>query len=176
MFFYHRLTSCSMNCQRRMTCFVLFRSLLRRAKQIPAVPLHFVSMSLSMCHMICCNWMSCKINSESWKRRTLLCDRRYIRLKVYTIYAEYEINQDILKLHHLGFSWSFMIVLCNCPTSFGFLCYLLSLESSSSPLSMPLGCMKEDGNICKYLEKCLDPLDSQTFAVCFDKNLTALTG
>lgn len=110
IFFCHRLTSCSMNCQRRMTCFVLFRLLLRRVKQIPAVPHHFVSMSLSMYHMICCSWMSCKINSESWKRRTLLSDQRYIRLTVYTLYAGYKINQDgWLKnpagLKNLGFSW-----------------------------------------------------------------------
>lgn len=88
-----RLTNCSMNCQRRMTCFVLFPSLLRRVRQIPAVPHHCVSTSLSMSPMIHCSWMSCRINSESWRRKTWLCDPRYIRPMVCAVCAGYETNQ-----------------------------------------------------------------------------------
>lgn len=143
-----RLTNCSMNCQRRMTCFVLFPSLLRRVRQIPAVPHHCVSTSLSMSPMIHCSWMSCRINSESWRRKTWLCDPRYIRPMVCAVCAGYETNQGAQNPAS-GFLLKHMAILCHCipiiskhfpsmPTSFCFLRSSLSPEFSSSLFSVQL--------------------------------------
>lgn len=103
-----------MSCQRRMTCCVLFPSLLRRARQIPAVPHHCVSTSLSLSAMIHCSWISCRISSESWRRRTWLCGPRYIRLQL--VLCELGVKQiRVFKIQHQGFSWStwlFCVTVC----------------------------------------------------------------
>lgn len=137
-----------MSCQRRMTCCALFPSLLRRVRQIPAVPLHCVSTSLSLCPMIHCSWMSCRINSESWRRRTWLCDPRYTQLVVCAVCAGCGTSQGAQNPAS-GFLLKHMAILCHCvqiipkhfpsmPTSFCFRHSSLSPEFSSSPFSVKL--------------------------------------
>lgn len=141
-----RLTSCSTSCQRRMTCCVLFPSLLRRARRIPAVPPRCASTNLSLSPTTHCSWMSCRTNSESWRRRTWLCDPRYTPLRACALCAGCERSRV---QNPSGFLLKHMAILCHCvhiisehfppmPTSFCFLHSSLSPEFSSSLFSVQL--------------------------------------